>query len=82
VRKWQSAWRRNPLPFVDLSTRRRPSSQRQALQRTVTGTLAFRDLGLVHGEPAAAVARQAGGCHSPERLPFGRDEKQAKTYDD
>jgi hypothetical protein len=42
----------------------------------------MRDHGPVDGEPAAPAARRAGRCHPAERLPFGRDEKQAKTYDD
>jgi len=52
------------------------------MQRTVTGTVAIRDNGLLDGEPAPLAGRPTAVATPHERLPFGRDEKQARTYDD
>jgi hypothetical protein len=52
------------------------------LVRTVTGKVAFRDIGPV--APPGAVIRAGRVTHvtGSDQLPFGRDENQAKTYDD
>jgi hypothetical protein len=53
-----------------------------ALVRTVTGKVAFRDIGPVTAGTEGDSGRSVTHVTGSERLPFGRDENQAKTYDD
>ena len=84
LRKWQSALRGKPQPIVDLLPRRKPPLGRDA-QRTVTGIVAFRDTGpCIRGLRVldTRIRPRRDQSHRGERLPFGKDEKQAETYDD
>ena len=82
MRKWQSAWRRKPLPFVDLmrAAQRRDGGALALL--TVTGMVAVRDIGPVTGALSGQFGHPVTPVTGGDQLRLGRAEIQARAYDD